>query len=83
MTKINNPKVKMVIGRVKISKIGFTVNRSNARTIATKNAGPKPDTEIPGSNRARIITATAVNNSFTMTLIKILNYTSQFLSRDY
>lgn len=35
-----SPKVSMVIGRVKITNIGFTINRSNAITTATMMAEP-------------------------------------------
>lgn len=59
----------MVIGNVRISKIGLTVNRSNARITATKSAEPKPVMDIPGNKYARNMTTIVVNKSFTIAFI--------------
>lgn len=40
MISKKSPKVSMVIGSVKITNMGFTINRNNAITIATMMAEP-------------------------------------------
>lgn len=59
ITNRKKPRVKKVIGIVKIVKIGLTTALRNARTTATSNAETKPFTSIPGNNFAVITTATA------------------------
>lgn len=59
ITNRKKPRVKKVIGIVKIVKTGLTTALRKAKTIATSNAETKPFTSIPGNNLAVIITATA------------------------
>ena len=70
ITKRNNPRVIIVIGIVRITKIGFTRKRNNAITTATMIAETYPSTATPGSNFANKTTASAVNN----TLISVFIY---------
>lgn len=63
------PKVIMVIGNVKIIKIGLTISRNKAKTMATISAEPYPATWMPGSISASTNTATPVRSSFKMSLI--------------
>lgn len=62
MTSKNNPKVTIVIGKVRITRIGFNMAFKSARTIATIIAPVKPATSTPGRNFAKMTTATAVNS---------------------
>lgn len=48
MTNRNKPNVKIVIGSVNKTKIGFTIKFSIAKTIATIIDTPKLATKIPG-----------------------------------
>ena len=48
MTNKNKPKVTIVIGMVRMIKIGFKTAFSNARTIATIIAAANPLTATPG-----------------------------------
>ena len=48
ITSKNSPRVKIVTGRVKIIKIGRTMRRSRATTMATIIAELKPATSTPG-----------------------------------
>jgi hypothetical protein len=61
ITSRNNPRVKIVTGRVNIRRIGLTIRFSMASTTATIIAVPNPATETPGRNVAIKITAKAVN----------------------
>jgi len=54
------PKVRMVIGMVSSTKIGFTNVLSSAKTIATKMALKKLLTSIPGIRNAQSITTNAL-----------------------
>lgn len=65
ITNKKKPKVKNVIGIVKIVKIGFTTAFKKANTTATKMAAKKPLISIPGNNFAVITTATAETKIFT------------------
>lgn len=47
ITNKNNPKVKIVIGSVNKTKIGFTKKLSKAKTIATDNAVVNSSTITP------------------------------------
>jgi len=49
MTSRKSPKVTMVMGMVKIIKIGFTIAFNKASTTATIIAEPYPLTPTPGS----------------------------------
>ncbi len=49
ITKLNNPKVRILIGNVKNTTNGFMNVLTTARTIATTNAVTKPSTFTPGS----------------------------------
>jgi hypothetical protein len=59
----------MVIGRVKIINIGFTIRRNNAITIATIIAEPYPSTTTPGRILDKRTTAKAVSNNFIISFI--------------
>ena len=48
MTNKNKPKVTMVIGMVKMIKIGFKMAFSRAKTTATIIAAANPLTATPG-----------------------------------
>ena len=48
ITNRKRPKVTMVIGMVRIIKIGFKIAFSNAKTIATMIAAANPLTATPG-----------------------------------
>ena len=65
ITNKNKPKVTMVIGKVKIIKIGFSNTFKMANTKATTTAFTKtsPDKVIPGIKYAKINTAKAVKRS--------------------
>ena len=47
ITKRKSPRLTMVIGNVKNTKIGFTIAFKTARTIATINDALKPSTATP------------------------------------
>lgn len=64
------PKVKMVIGNVRIIKIGFTKKFNNPITTATTNATVKEVTVTPGRTLAKINTAAALNNILKRNFIK-------------
>ena len=63
MTKRNNPRVIIVIGIVKITRIGFTIKLSNANTTATIKAASKPATFTLGKKCTKSITIPAVTKS--------------------
>jgi len=66
----NNPKVKIVIGKVKITKSGLTKMFNTANTTATINGVVMESSrETPGKSLAIIITATAVRTSFNIVFI--------------
>lgn len=69
MTNKNNPKVRMVIGMVRITKIGFTIKRNKEITIATMIAETKPSTTTPERKLAKITTATAVSSTLRIDFI--------------
>ncbi len=62
MTNKNNPKVKMVTGKVKMIKIGFTKKLSNANTMATVNAVVNSSTTTPLMRYDKIITSNDVTS---------------------
>lgn len=61
MTNKNNPSVTIVIGNVRMTRIGFKIAFSNAKTMATIIAPVNPATSTPGRNFAKTTTATAVS----------------------
>ena len=63
MTSKNNPKVKIVIGNVKITKIGFTNPFNKLITNATQMAVKVLFKDTPGSNLAMIMIASAFTNN--------------------
>lgn len=69
--KRKSPKVTMVIGRVKITNIGFTIRRNKAITIATIIAEPYPSTATPERILDKRTTAKAVINSLIRSFIFI------------
>ena len=74
-TNKNNPKVRIVIGKVKIINIGFTNTFNIARTKATINGVVMVlSSDTPGSNFAKIITAMALNMSFITSFISFIFY---------
>ncbi len=54
ITKMNSPRVIIVIGRVNITKIGFTTAFKIPNTTAATVAVKTPSTSIPGTNRSII-----------------------------
>lgn len=60
MISKKSPNVKIVTGKVKIIKIGFTIKFNNAKTIATTIEVEKLSTVTPGKNLAITKTNTAV-----------------------
>ena len=61
-TNRNNPKVKIVSGRVKITKIGLTIALTSPITTAASNAAPKLLTPNPGTTWAVMMRETAVTS---------------------
>lgn len=57
------------MGIVRITKIGFTINRNNEITTATIIAETKPSTTTPDRILARITTATAVRSTLSIDFI--------------
>ena len=64
ITSSKIPKVKIVIGKVRITKTGLTINFNSARTTAVINAVVNESTCAPGRRYARTSTAIAVNKIF-------------------
>ena len=64
ITTVKRPRVKIVIGKVKISKIGFMIVFKNPKTTATTSATKKLLSTIPGSKYAVIIIARARRNQW-------------------
>ena len=59
--KRKSPSVKIVTGKVKITRIGFTIKLSRLSTIATMMAVIYESTKIPFRSLERITTARALN----------------------
>lgn len=78
MTNKKSPKVSIVMGNVRITSIGLTINLNSDNTIATQSEVTKPSTETPGNIFARMSTAMVVNMilkiDFIMLLIKQIEY---------
>ena len=73
ITNRNKPKVMMVIGKVKMTKIGFTKESSTARTTAKIMADVNPSASCtPGRNFAKITTASAVKSNLIIKFISVL-----------
>jgi hypothetical protein len=72
------PKVTMVTGSVKITKIGFTKKLSKLRTTATITAVIKVSTETLGNTFAKMITDKALKSilriSFIIIDFNVINY---------
>ena len=63
MTKVNNPRVRILIGNVKTIKIGFKIIFITAKNIANHNAVQKLATVTPGTkNPVKIIATDAINH---------------------
>ncbi|MDX1535709.1 MAG: hypothetical protein R3346_03050 [Candidatus Spechtbacterales bacterium] len=76
ITKVNKPRVKIFIGRVKKTKIGFMKIFRIPRTNATAKAVRNPETTTPGKMYAVTATARVVISqfiSFSIYKIKIIN----------
>lgn len=69
MINRKSPNVKIVTGKVKITKMGFTIIFNNAKTIATTIEVEKLFTATPGKNLAIIKTSIAVIKIRTKTFI--------------
>jgi len=69
MISRKSPNVKIVTGKVKITKMGFTIKFNNAKTIATTIEVEKLSTATPGKNLAIIKTIIAVIKIRTKTFI--------------
>lgn len=63
MTNKNNPKDIIVTGKVRMKRIGLTINCNRLITKATIMAVPYPATSTPGSNQEIRSTTTADNNN--------------------
>ena len=69
ITNKNKPRVTMVIGIVKMIKIGFKIALSNAKTTATIIAASNPLTATPGKKCAKSNTIPAVIKSLRMSFM--------------
>jgi len=80
-TNKNKPNVRIVIGKVKIIRSGFTNTFKTAKTRATINGVVKESSiDTPGKNLAIIITAKAVRISLIIVFIrKILSLKLQII----
>lgn len=76
MISRKRPKVTMVMGKVRKTRIGLTVILKRAKTTATTMAVQNPSTAIPGRILARRTTAIAESKSFTRDFI------SEFFKKD-
>ena len=68
ITKVNNPKVRILIGRVNIKRIGFTKALITPNTTAATKAAVKLETVTPGSKYE----VTKIAKALTTQLIKML-----------
>lgn len=78
MTSKKSPKVIIVIGSVRIIRIGLTINLNNDKAMATHREVIKPSTYTPESILAIISTAIVVSIilkiDFILLLIKQIEY---------
>lgn len=73
ITKRNKPNVMMVIGKVRMTKIGFIKASSTAKTIAKIMADVNPSASwTPGRNFAKMTTASALKSNLIIKLMLIL-----------
>ena len=73
ITKRNKPKVMMVIGKVKMTKIGFTKASNTANITAKIMADVNPSaSSTPGRNFAKTTTATAVKSNLIIKFMSVL-----------
>jgi len=68
----NRPKVMIVMGSVRITKMGFTIKFKRLSTIATITAVVYESTPTPGNTLDRITTATALRSVFNIKFIIFL-----------
>ena len=71
ITSKNNPNVTIVMGMVRITKMGFKMAFNNAKTTATMMAAVKPLTATPGKKCANNTTIPAVISSLMIRFIMI------------
>ncbi len=71
ITNKNNPKVSIVTGIVRATRMGFNTALRSPNTIATIKAVPNPLTDTPGNTYADMKTATADNNKLSIKLIVV------------
>ena len=69
ITNVNNPRVKILIGRVKIISIGLIIALIMPKTTATTIAVKKLSTFTPGKIYAEITTANALSTIFIIACI--------------
>lgn len=69
MTSRKRPNVTMVIGKVRITSMGFTTTLSILSTKATMRAVVKESTPMPGRTYESITTASAFKSSFKISFI--------------
>jgi hypothetical protein len=74
MTKLNKPNVRIVIGKVRISKRGLMKALMIPRTTATISAVPKPAIWTPGRIFAATNTATLLKSKDIRTCITLPRY---------
>ena len=67
--KRNKPNVRIVTGKVRMTKIGFTKRFKTDRTIATIKAPRYPLTDTPFNNSASAKTASAFKSSLIISFI--------------
>lgn len=72
ITSKKSPRVRMVIGRVKSTKIGFTIKLSKLNTMATITAVVKESTPTPGKICDKITTATALSKILRISFITLI-----------
>ena len=70
ITKVNNPKVKIFIGKVKIINIGFKITFITPKNKASQNAAQNPVTIMPGIIYALINIAAAEISHFKSKFIR-------------
>lgn len=76
----NSPNVMIVIGNVKITKMGFTNTFKIANTTATMIADKKPSMATPGRNLANTTTTTAVMSNL---IIRFIILSLEFTKGNY
>ncbi len=74
MTKVNKPKVRILIGRVIKIKIGLTRTLTMPKNKASHKAGQKPATKTPGIKLELIIIATTMTSHLIIKDINLIYY---------